>query len=219
MLCEFTLMTIGDCRGGSTTPAPTVSRGASTRPSQRLRSAPALERRSEKAVGSAVQQPGQPASRSFMRDNGGQRPTRPSPPPPKPSIDPESLFLPDDDDDCQWNEKNYGEADEDMVGWDVSADNVSSLIMMRRKRGLNGRTQDAFAASHNRTIKDQTFSSRDAAVNNVDDNKGLRIAPTQRISQVNLSTMIFVDTALLRFTRSVGCLMIEPTFVTVELVI
>jgi len=125
MLCEFTLMTIGDCRSGSTTPGPAIPRGASTRPSQRLQSAPNLGRRTENLVDSAAQPPSQPQSRSFVQEYGGQRPTRPSPPPPKPSIDPESLFLPHDDDDRQWDEKNYGDADEDMLGWDVSADNVS----------------------------------------------------------------------------------------------
>lgn len=126
MLCEFTLQTIGDCRGGSTTPRPTVSRGASMRTSQ-PRLAPAPLRNSGGPTNSTAQPASKPLSRSFIRDYDRQRPTRPSPPPPKPSIDPESLFLPHDDDDRQWDEKNYEHADEDMLGWDASADNVSRL--------------------------------------------------------------------------------------------
>lgn len=137
MLCEFTLMTIGDCRGGSTTPGPAISRGASTRPSQRLHSARTLERRSENPGKFAAQTSSELPSRSFIRDYGSQRPTRPSPPPPKPSIDPESLFLPHDDDDRQWDEKNYEDADEDMLGWDVSADNVSGLGVAKIIAGAN----------------------------------------------------------------------------------
>lgn len=45
---------------------------------------------------------------------------------------------------------------------------------------------------------------------NVDEDNDPRIAPTQRISQVNLSLIIFFDVAMLRCNRSVGCLMTEP---------
>ena len=127
MLCEFTLMTIGDFRGTSVTPGPSVSRGAPTRPSQREQTVPTLERNIEKPAKPAFPPPSQPASRIFTRENVSQRPNRPSPPITKPSIDAESLFLPPDDDDRQWDEKNYGDPNEDMLGWDVSADNVSQF--------------------------------------------------------------------------------------------
>ena len=191
MLCEFTLMTIGDCRDGSTTPGPAVFRGVSTRPSQRQESAPVLERNIERPAKSAPQRPSQFPTRSFIRDYGSQRPTRPSPPPSKPSIDPASLFLPHEDDDRQWDEKNNGEADEDMLGWDVSADNVSRSTTLHCMIGANSRIQDGLAGNYNRTIKDQSFSFKDEVVNNVDRDDSPRIAPTQRISQV--MALIFND--------------------------
>lgn len=130
ILCEFTLMTIGDFRGRSTTPGPAALRGPSARPSSRQQSAPALERSIERPVTSAMPPPTQPASRSFIRESASQRAPRPSPPPPKASIDSESLFLPHNDDDRRWDENDYGDPDEDMLGWDASADNVRNLIGM-----------------------------------------------------------------------------------------
>ena len=39
--------------------------------------------------------------------------------------DPDSLFLPADDDDLQWEPAELKEDDEDKLGWDASASNVS----------------------------------------------------------------------------------------------
>ncbi|KAI9873973.1 MAG: hypothetical protein M1830_010342 [Pleopsidium flavum] len=163
MLCEFTLMTIGDLRGGSTTPGPAALRGPPTRSSSRQPSSPALERSIERPAISEMPPPTQPASRSFIRESASQRAPRPSPPPPKASIDPESLFLPHDDDDLRWDEND---PDEDMLGWDASADN------------------DGLATSFNRTIRDRGLSSKDEVCDRLDEDRDQRIAPTQRISQV-----------------------------------
>lgn len=122
MQCEFTLMTIGDYRGGSVTPATATGREISTRPAER----PASVQPSARLVAEAMPPPVEPASRNFVRESASQRPRRPSPPPPQASLDPESLFLSaGDEDDRRWDEKNYVEDEEDTLGWDASADHVS----------------------------------------------------------------------------------------------
>ena len=127
--CDFTLMTIGDYRGGTVTPAPaTVSRQPSAAAS--IERPPARQDSAAKTAAPApstinMLPPGQPASRSFAREPQSQKIQRPSPPPPKPSMNPESLFLPqDEDEDRQWGERNYD--DEDTVGWSASAQPVGN---------------------------------------------------------------------------------------------
>ena len=70
--------------------------------------------------------PTEPASRSSARDVQSQRPHRPTPPPPKASLDPESLFLPADDeeDDRIWGERSF-EDEQDVLGWNPHANTVS----------------------------------------------------------------------------------------------
>ncbi|KAL8739727.1 MAG: hypothetical protein Q9190_007498 [Brigantiaea leucoxantha] len=145
MRCEFTLMTIGDYCGSSVTPAPTTSRNLSVAPSERhvSQQSSAQARRNEDSAThdlarkETMPPPDQPASRSFTKESltqsnsrsfereaTSQRLARPSPPPPKASVDPESLFLPAADDDQQWDEKTYDD-EEDTLGWDASANHVS----------------------------------------------------------------------------------------------
>lgn len=125
MQCEFTLMTIGDYRGGSVNPAPAATRENSPRPAERQTSVQPSASARPRPVAEAMPPPIEPASRSFGREAASQRPRRPSPPPPQASLDPESLFLPaGDNDDRRWDEKNYDEDEEDTLGWDASADHV-----------------------------------------------------------------------------------------------
>lgn len=123
MQCEFTLMTIGEYRGGSVTPSPPITRNTSMMPSDRQTDRqPSVQDRQE--ITNAMPPPVQPASRSFTREPPSQRPPRPSPPPPKASLDEESLFVPVvNDDDQIWGERNFDE-DEDTLGWDPTAKNV-----------------------------------------------------------------------------------------------
>lgn len=60
-----------------------------------------------------------PLHSSTRQDNNNTTDT----PRPSASIDPDSLFVPADDDQ-QWDEQNYGDEDEDMLGWDASVDQV-----------------------------------------------------------------------------------------------
>ena len=124
MRCEFTLMTIGEYRGGSVTPAPAAipqapAASAARMPSRESTVQDAVQTKSDK-----MPPPAQPASRSFTKKSPNQRIPRPSPPPPQASMDPESLFLPiEEDEDRVWAERNY-EEDEDTLGWNASASNV-----------------------------------------------------------------------------------------------
>ena len=123
--CAFTLMTIGEHRGGSVTLAASLTRNTS-RPSTRQESARPVERDQNQRLPKNMPPPVQPASRNFGRESRSQRQSRPSPPAPRASIDHQSLFIPDDDDDSKWGEKNYdNEEDEDQLGWGASADNAS----------------------------------------------------------------------------------------------
>ena len=129
MQCEFTLMTIGDYRGGSVTPAPAAVRHISPVPAER---APSLQSTVQTAVQpktTNMPPPSQPLSRSFTKEPQSQRAQRPSPPPPKASLDPESLFLPaDEDDDRIWGERNY-DVEQDTLGWDASVNNVKHIVI------------------------------------------------------------------------------------------
>lgn len=126
MQCEFTLMTIGDYRGNSATPTPAIVRNPSAAPTsqQPLHQSIANNRRQEPAE--TMPPPVRPASRSFTKEPLSQRPSRPSPPPPKASLDPESLFVSEEEnEERRWGERNF-EEDEDTLGWDPSANNVTN---------------------------------------------------------------------------------------------
>ena len=127
--CDFTLMTIGDYRGSSVTPAPAAVRQMSPTLVER---APSLQPTIKTAVRpkpTTMPPPSQRLSRSFTKEPQSQRMQRPSPPPPKASLDPESLFLPaEEDDDRIWGERNYDD-EQDTLGWDASANNVDPLVI------------------------------------------------------------------------------------------
>lgn len=130
MQCEFTLMTIGDYRGGSVTPSPAAARNNSVAPGiqQTPRESPLMQapiRDDRQVSNSSMLPPLQPASRIFTREPASQRPARPSPPPPKPSLDDESLFISMENNEQNWGEKNFDE-DEDTLGWDPNPNNVGN---------------------------------------------------------------------------------------------
>lgn len=151
MLCEFTLMTIGDYRGGSTTPAPAVIQNSSTASTSVATSTTSIYRNTPAAqterqpshqpsaqgyqqdISKAMPPPEQPASRSFTKEPPSQKPSRPSPPPPKASLDAESLFLPtEEDEERKWGERTFDE-DEDILGWDSNADRVRNYFNYLRR--------------------------------------------------------------------------------------
>ena len=178
MLCEFTLMTIGEYRGGSITPAPAITRNTSAAPTERQSTRqPSLQTNAKQAT-NQMRPPVQPASRSFSREPPSQRPHRPSPPPPKASLYPESLFLPaTDDDDRQWDERNYDD-DQDTLGWDASADNVCKPNGGSRVSSADDTMKDPFTRSTFRSLR------KDQDMSNWPEDDDRRIAPTQRLSEV-----------------------------------
>lgn len=134
MQCEFTLMTIGEYRGGAVTPSPAVARKNSLAPDvqQTPRVSPPMQapvRDDRQVSNSSMPPPLQPASRVFTREPASQRPARPSPPPPKASLDEESLFISmENDDERKWGEKKFDEEDEDTLGWDPYPNNVGRVF-------------------------------------------------------------------------------------------
>lgn len=165
--CEFTLMTSGDTRSGSTessanfistrtgshqssaVPAQASSRSASDMPPPPARPA------QSKTLGSQTQKPS-------LGVQGKKQP------PIEPEQDSDSLFIPAGDDDQTWAPRNFdNEEDEEMLGWDAS----------------NERPDASFHA----TFRD----SRTAAPTQVEQ-RGLPdfgsqdgLEPTQRLSQVS----------------------------------
>ena len=162
MQSEFTLMTIGEYRGSSLTPAPAAARQSSARPSA-LTDRPGSRQSTVQAVqqiAPAMPPPIQPASRSFTKEPQSQRTQRPSPPPPKPSLDQDSLFLPiEEDEDRIWGERSF-DNEQDVLGWNASAQNAGTGSL---GRGSESRLP-AYPAWH--------------------EGADLRIEPTQRLSQV-----------------------------------
>ena len=120
--CEFILMTIGDARGSSTTPGLGVPRSNLNRPIIR-QPLDAASNRSVPASASSMPPPPRTAAPIISRESTRARLPRPSPPLPQPSLQSNALFVPEDDDDRRWNPAY--EEDEEMLGWDASADNVS----------------------------------------------------------------------------------------------
>ena len=129
MQCEFTLMTIGEYRGGSVTPAPAAARQVSAAPIERPSSRQSTAQATKQLKVNAMPPPNHTAPRSFTRESQSQRPQRPSPPAPQASLDHESLFLPaEQDEDRLWGERNYDD-DQDTLGWDASANKVNSFSL------------------------------------------------------------------------------------------
>lgn len=125
VFCEFILMTIGESRGSSATPAPTASRAASKRPVSRqpLEATPS----SRRTASSNMPPPPIAAAASTSREAAKAKNSRPSPPPPQPSLPADSLFLPEDE-DRRWDPVNYDEEDDEMLLWDIGGESVDFLV-------------------------------------------------------------------------------------------
>ena len=151
LLCEFTLMTSGDYNGPAATPTPAPQ--IPSRLASRAQSA-STENRS-------MPPPIVPASRrSTRRPQSSKNPSSP-----KPQPDPESLFVnQDEEDDARWEPLNV-DNEEEMLGWDASADRDAGNFPTFRDSGSFSR-QDTTTS---------TTSGTDSSES---------IAPSQRVSQV-----------------------------------
>ncbi len=182
MQCEFTLMTIGDYRSDSVTPSPAVARKASSAPPNRQSSNTSTAPPRPQTQASAMPPPVQPASRSYTRELPSQRPPRPSPPPPKVSLDSESLFLSsEEEDDRKWGEKSFDQ-EEDTLGWDQSINSVGLNLL--NFSTLAYKVKASRAATFKKSDRDGEGSSRLEPYPASPNDTYNAVAPTQRISEV-----------------------------------
>ena len=161
---EFTLMTRGHSEEALDGMAPTPRRDLSVRPASTNGSA----RESSIAGMTQTVEPMRPPQKKARltdarsdNDKGTDVP-RQSPPAPSASINPNSLFIPDDNDQ-QWDEPDYG-VNPDVVMWDNASDIPSASTSARR-------IQDSATTSF-QTASDRRLLEIDG------------IVPTQRLSQV-----------------------------------
>lgn len=117
LMSEFILMTIGEARGSSETPAINASRANSKRPASRqpVEAMPS----SKRVANSEMPPPPMSAAPSMNREPSRTKMPRPSPPPPQPSLASEDLFLPGADDDRRWDPVDYEEEADEMLKWDA----------------------------------------------------------------------------------------------------
>ncbi|KAF7957403.1 hypothetical protein EAE96_002988 [Botrytis aclada] len=167
MQCEFILMTTGEARAASATPATNGSRALSKKPAirQPLEAASSLKRtRSGSEMAAPVG-----TNPSLIRENTRRKVSRPSPPPPQPSIQSQALFMPANDDDRRWDPVDYEDEDNEMLLWDVTVDESSAGDPSRRLQETQnkGNTEDSIPPNE----KYMTVPTQ-------------RVAPTQRLSQL-----------------------------------
>ncbi|KMU80518.1 DNA repair protein rad9 [Coccidioides immitis RMSCC 3703] len=161
MTCEFTLMTRGETEDidvSSNGDARELSARSYSRPPQTA---------SVNNGSTAVVEHGDPsrnesAQASFRRGTIEETPQE-TPAAASALLDPNSLFVPMDD-DRQWDEPQYGEEQEDILGWDAS---------------INHDMQPSFVG----TIQDRNVTVEESE-ERARETESTAIPPTQRISQV-----------------------------------
>ncbi|EXJ58066.1 hypothetical protein A1O7_05490 [Cladophialophora yegresii CBS 114405] len=186
LAAEFTLMTRGStyvpssASDASTTTTP--ARDLSMRPASRDPATPAATSGSAHTNPRPAGGPMAPPPRASLRDRGSVAP----PPlaksdsvnsatgPPSASIDPNSLFIPADEDDQQWDEPNF-EQEPDIVTWDNTADNAISASSSTRL--IRDSEMHSFASVQE---QEQQPESRSRLARS---RFPTEIAPTQRLSQ------------------------------------
>jgi cell cycle checkpoint control protein RAD9A len=130
VLSEFILMTTGESRGVSAAPT-NASRANSKRPASR----PPLEATpGSKRANSEMRPPSTSAAPSNSREAARSKVSRPSPPPPQPSIQTEALFFPEADDDRRWDPVNFDEEEDEMLLWDAGGNSVCKFDQLQDKR-------------------------------------------------------------------------------------
>lgn len=186
MLSEFILMTIGESRGTSATPAINGARASSKRPASKQPSEAAST--SKRSRNTSEMPPPVTVGPSSTREAVKRKDSRPSPPPP--TLHSQSLFFPEADDDRRWDPANYDDEDNEMLLWDANP-NVCppNIVISHRLTNI----QDAPAASHIlQGIENQeraAQSARELARQETETSAHTtvptqRLAPTQRLSQV-----------------------------------
>lgn len=136
MVTEFILMTIGDYRGASSTPALAAATAASRSGSRPVIKRPASRQALEAISGSkrahTSDMPPPPIiSRASTATSGRGIPprkdSRPSPPPPQQGLHSQALFHPEEDEDKRWDPMVYDDEQDEMLLWDTGEVNVCYL--------------------------------------------------------------------------------------------
>ncbi|USW55724.1 hypothetical protein Slin15195_G090430 [Septoria linicola] len=179
---EFTLMTTGDRRAGSSAPNPTV-KYVSTRPngtsssrqaslaslqgSARISSERHLPSRLSRETASSAQVR-RPSLRGQARPTTGTAAEEEDP-------DPDSLFVPEGaaDDDQAWDAPDYDNNENEMLGWDASNDNFTAS-MRPTIRDLSGRQGTARDTGRDNDPEAQRQGNLEHGID-----------PTQRLSQLH----------------------------------
>jgi len=139
MRCEFTLMTAGDYRG---TPATSAAPAVPSKPASRAQSTIGASVQAVSRNAPSMPPPAAPNLRSNARSFGknvnkasSQQATAPS------QDESETLFVPVEEDDRAWEPADYHEDQEEMLGWDASADNDAGFHPTFRDTGSMARTE------------------------------------------------------------------------------
>ncbi|CAI6340253.1 unnamed protein product [Periconia digitata] len=131
LLCEFTLMTSGDYNSAVALPTRTPQLSASS-----LSRAPSSRTTTDNQ---SMPPPAEPASRRPTRLQPGSA-NRTNSPKPQLDPDPESLFVgQDDDEEARWEPADYSN-EEEMLGWDASANQDAGNFPTFRDTGSFSRT-------------------------------------------------------------------------------
>lgn len=172
LVAEFTLMTRGTSNVPSTSHASTPAREISMRPASRQPEIPVATETpmavttKRQAISAEMPPPARTSFRDTAQPSLSKTDPRDSAPAPSASINPDSLFIPADDDDQQWDEPNF-EEEADIVTWDNTSEDVSASSSVRRIRDSESHS---FAQRQDQAPLIRAFPNE--------------IAPTQRLSQV-----------------------------------
>lgn len=132
IMSEFIFMTIGESRGGSVAPAANASRPGSKRPASRQ---PLEATSSPKRTAASMPPPPMSAAPSLNREATRSKISRPSPPPPQPSVQSQGLFV-EGDDDREWDPAHSEEEEEEMLLWDTGGEQVRTTDAQSTKANL-----------------------------------------------------------------------------------
>ncbi|RDW70257.1 hypothetical protein BP5796_08654 [Coleophoma crateriformis] len=170
LLSEFILMTIGDARGSS---APKAGRASS-----KIASKQPLEARSSSKRTASVAEMGPP---SAVAPNLSRKVSKPSPPPPQPSIQSNALFFPEADDDRRWDPVDHEDEDDgEMLLWDAGANHASSGQRLQR---LESQSQSVNSNSGMNVQAARSNEYEEVPTQRLEPIK--QVAPTQRLSEIH----------------------------------
>ena len=166
--CEFTLMTAGDHSEVPTPSAAVMPTRASTRAQSAVSERPGC-RSGRLEMPPPVVPVSRASTRRLRNPGSAKRATPPRPADP----DPESLFIPADEEDNRWDPVDYRN-DEETLGWDASADDVSLERLLPHTKLTSSQTIGIHP-----TFRDSGSLARSETQDSAE-----ALPPTQRISQV-----------------------------------